>query len=511
MTIASPAAASTFSVTDPATGATLGHVAEQSPAEVAAAVHRGRAAQPAWAALPFEVRARTLRRLSSLLAGDEALVNTLVAEGGKPRFEALAFEIFYTCELTRYLTGRAGRRALADQRRSPFVFAHKRTRVLHHPRGVVGVIGPWNWPLLNNYADAVAPLLAGNAVVLKPSPLTPLTSLRVAELARLAGIPDDVFQVVTGGGPVGEALVAAVDMVFFTGSVAVGRSVARAAADRLIPAVLELGGKSPMLVMADADLDAAADSAVWSAFANSGQTCVRTERVLVESSVADAFTDRCVARVRRLRQGLPGDAAEIDVGAMRTPAAADRIGQQLEDAVAKGARVLVGGRLRTDLGPGCFFEPTVVAGVTPDMAIAREETFGPVLVIAAVHDEAEALRLANDSRFGLAGSVFARPKRAGAIARRMETGSVCVNDSLVHYFCVESPLGGIKQSGLGVRHGPEALRQFCWVETIVEDRPLLGRIGAWLQRHTRFPYRSRNLGVIRWLMARLYNPRRPQG
>jgi acyl-CoA reductase-like NAD-dependent aldehyde dehydrogenase len=478
-------------------------------ADVAAAVQRARAAQPAWAALAFADRARALRRLTHRMLGDAALLDALVAESGKPRYEAEGIELFYTCELTRYYSGRAGRRALRDDLRHPFVFANKRARVVFHARGVVGVIGPWNFPLLNNFADCVGPLLCGNAVVLKPSEHTPLTSLRVAELWRELGLPDDVFQVVPGRGDAGEALARASDMIFFTGSQRVGRQLARDAGERLIPVVLELGGKSPMLVLADADLPRAARAAVWSGFAHSGQVCIRTERVLVEEPVADRFIELCATEIAKLRQapattGQPG-AVDADLGAITFPPQIDRARAQIADAVAKGARVVTGGGPRTDLGGGSFFQPTLLADATLEMAVMREETFGPVLPVMRIPDAEAGLRIANDSPFGLSGSVWSRDvARARALARRLESGSVCVNDVLVNYFCVEAPLGGVKSSGAGVRHGPEGLRQFCRTETIIEDHPLLGFLSPIVGGQLQFPYRSRVLRALRWLMRRIY-------
>src|SRR5262245_51554465 len=310
----------TIRVTNPATGQLIREIPAADARAADAAMVRARAAQPAWGALPFAERARVLRRVARGLRDDGTFLDTLSSESGKPRYEAEAMELFYTLELTRYYTGRAGRRALADELRHPFIFTNKRARVVRHPRGVVAVIGPWNWPLLNNYADCVAPLAAGNAVVLKPSEHTPLTSLRVAEITRAAGVPDDVFQVVTGRGDAGAALTAAADMIFFTGSAATGKQVAQAAAARLVPFVLELGGKSPMIVLADADLPRAAHAAVFSGFAHSGQVCIRTERVIVEDRVADRFVELAAAEVARLRQGGPAlgqpDNADVDVGAI---------------------------------------------------------------------------------------------------------------------------------------------------------------------------------------------------
>ena len=500
-----------LTVRNPGTGATIQEVPTATPAEVDAAVQRARAAQPGWGALSFADRARALRRLTHRMLADPTLIDALVGESGKPRYEAEAIELFYTCELTRYYTGRIGRRALRDDLRHPFVFANKRARVVYHPRGVVGVIGPWNWPLLNNFADCVAPLVCGNAVVLKPSEWTPLTSLRVQALWRELGLPEDVFQVLTGKGDVGQALCRQVDMVFFTGSQKVGRQIARDAGERLIPVVLELGGKSPMLVLADADLPRAAHAAVWSSFAHSGQVCIRTERVLVEEPVAERFVELCKGEIAKLRQGPSpppqGDSREVafDVGAITFAPQVDTAVAQINDAVAKGARVVTGGAPRTDLGGGRFFQPTLIADATAEMAVMNEETFGPVLPVMRVPDAESALRIANASPLGLSGSVWSGDvARARALARRLESGSVCVNDVLVNYFCVEAPLGGVKASGLGVRHGPEGLRQFCRIETIVENHPLLGFISPFVGRQLTFPYQSRVLRALRWLMRRIY-------
>ncbi|MES1206572.1 MAG: aldehyde dehydrogenase family protein [Pseudomonadota bacterium] len=494
-------------INNPATGARLAEVRATSRADVEAAHARAQAAQPAWAALHIAARAAALRRLARAIRDDARLTETLVSESGKPHYEAEGIEVFYTLELTRYYTGRQGRKALRDEVRRPFVFAYKRARVVRHPRGVVGVIGPWNWPLLNNFADCVAPLLAGNAVLLKPSEWTPLTSMRVGELWRDLGLPADVFQVLPGRGDVGQALCDLTDMVFFTGSQKVGRQVAARCGERLIPAVMELGGKSPLIVLADADLARAAHAAVWSSFAHSGQVCVRTERVLVEESVAEPFTALCLAEVRRLRQGgpkRPPDDDGVDVGAITFPRQVTVAETLIADAVAHGARVVAGGEKRTDLG-GTFFHPTLLTGVTPAMAVSREETFGPVLPIIKVRDAEEALRVANESPLGLSGSIWTRDAARGReLARRLDAGSVCVNDVLMNYFVVEAPLGGVKGSGVGVRHGPEGLRQFCRIETIVEDHPLLRWLSPLVARQLMFPYRPRTLRVLRWFMRKFY-------
>ncbi len=495
-------------IRNPATGQVLAEVPCGDLPQVEAAVARARAAQPAWAALPFRERGAALRRLARGLRDDPRLLDTLVSESGKTAFEAEGMEVFYTLELTRYFTGRAGRRALRDDLRHPMVFSNKRARVIHHARGVVGVIGPWNWPLLNNYADCVAALTCGNAVILKPSEHTPLTSLRVAELWKELGLPEGVFQVVPGRAEAGKALVERADMIFFTGSQAVGRSIAARAGERLVPVVLELGGKSPMLVLADADLPRAAHAAVWSSFLNSGQACVRNERVLVEEPVAERFLALAAEEIAKLRQGPPllpalsGDGT-MDVGAITFSPQIARAQAQIADAVAKGARVVAGGEARG--GAGQFFAPTLLADVTPDMAVMREETFGPVMPVMRVANAEEGLRIANDTPLGLAGSVWSRDEaRARALARRLEAGSVCVNDTMLNYFVVEAPLGGVKASGLGFRHGPEGLRQFCRVETVIEDHPLFKWISPLVSREISFPYTGRTQRLLRWIMKRFY-------
>jgi len=495
-------------IENPATGQFLAEVPCHGAAEVEAAVARARIAQKAWGALPFRERAKALRRLLRAMRDDTGFLSTLVSESGKPRYEAEIFELFYALELTRFYTSRIGRRALRDDIRYPLVFANKRARVIHHPRGVVGVIGPWNWPLLNNFADCIPALLAGNAAVLKPSEWTPLTSLRIAKLWRDIGLPDGVFQVVTGRGEAGQALTRLCDMIFFTGSTRVGTMVAKAAGERLIPAVVELGGKSVMIVLADADIERAARAAVWSGFAHSGQVCIRTERVLVEEQVADRFVALCVEQVRQLRQAppVPGDAntVDIDIGAMTFQPQVEVAEHLIADARAHGANVVAGGARRTDL-PGRFFAPTLIADATNDMAVMREETFGPVLPVMRVRDAEEALRIANDSPLGLSGSVWSGDEaRARALARRLETGTVCVNDVLVNYLCVEAPLGGIKASGMGLRHGPEGLRQFCRIETVIENRRGFGWLAPIVANNLWFPYKARTLRLLRRFMKVFY-------
>src|SRR5450759_2731439 len=291
-------------VMSPATGELAGEVADFDAAAVAEAVARARVAAPAWAETSLEERVEALFRWRDLILDTPLVPETLVRESGKPRHEAEGIEVLYLCELIRGMA-RLSRRALAEETRHPLLFLTKKTRLVRHPIGVVGVVGPWNFPILNNAADAVAPLLAGNTVVLKPSEVTPLTSCVLRDLWVKAGNPKDVFQVVTGRGATGAALVDLVDAVMFTGSVATGRRIAARCGERLIPCVTELGGKSPFVVLPGADLERAASAAAWSSFIHSGQVCIRTERIYVHASVADRFEQLLVSRVAALRQTTP--------------------------------------------------------------------------------------------------------------------------------------------------------------------------------------------------------------
>jgi succinate-semialdehyde dehydrogenase/glutarate-semialdehyde dehydrogenase len=463
-------------------------------------LRQARAAHAAWSALGVRIRARLLRDFATRVREDQETVRAIRHETGKPEFEAFGFEVLYICELTRILTGRAGRAMLSETRRGALIFPHKRARITWQPRGVVAVIGPSNFPLLNNYGDAIGPLLAGNCVLLKPSPKTPGTARRIEQLWRDAGLPEGAFQVVEGGADVAVALVEACDGVFFTGSVAAGKEIAAQAGRRLIPCVTELGGKSAMIVLADADLPAAARAAVWGAFAGAGQVCLRVERVLVEDSVAEAFSAMVRDEASRLRLGV----TEADVGPVAHASDVERCQALIEDAVSRGARLLIGGEVRSEAS-GRLLAPAVLDRVVPEAKVAREETFGPVLPIMPVANADEAVRLANESHLGLSGSVWSGDRaRALSLARRMQAGSLCINDVLVNYFFAGAPFGGTKLSGLGFRHGPESLRQFCVPKTILEDRALLEPLAAWVRKQLGFPYRRGVFRVLRWLAKAIY-------
>ncbi|MGE5345980.1 MAG: aldehyde dehydrogenase family protein [Acidithiobacillales bacterium] len=496
--------AESIRVVSPLTGEPLSEVPDEGEAGVTLAVEAARAAAPGWETAGLSGRAEALRRWRDAVLDDADLVATLVAESGKPRQEAEGIEILYFCELVRFSIG-AARKALREETRHPFLFMTKKARLVRRPLGVVGVIGPWNFPILNNAADCVAPLVAGNAVVLKPSEVTPLSSLRLSELWRKAGNPPDAFRVVTGRGTAGAALVDRVDGVMFTGSVTTGRKVAARAGERLVPCVVELGGKSPFVVLASADLPRAAEAAAWSSFIHSGQVCIRTERIYVEEAVADRFEELLAARVRALRP--QPDAARpngaYDLGAVTFPRQLEIVERHLADALAKGARLAAGGNRRSDLG-GHFFEPTLLLGATQEMAVMREETFGPLVAVMRVKNSADALRLANDSHLGLNATVFGAPAEAMNFARRLESGNVITNDVLVNYFVVEAPLGGWKASGVGVRHGIEGIRQWTRTQAITVRRPLLAPVERLVAKLLAFPYDRRVLAVLRRAMRLLY-------
>src|ERR687886_1340097 len=464
-------ASAEIAVENPATGAVIAHVPDLGPDAIADMARRGRAAQPGWEALGFEGRGRVLRRAQRwLLDGADRVIDTIVSETGKAWEDAQAAELTYGASAFGFWAKHAPK-YLADERvRSASIFVKGKRLVLRYrPLGLVGVIGPWNYPLTNSFGDSIPALAAGNSVILKPSEITPLTSLLLADGLRECGLPDGVFQVATGRGPTGEALIDAVDMVMFTGSTATGRKVMARAAQTLTPVSLELGGKDPMIVLSDADLERAANAAVYWGMANGGQICQAIERVYVEEPVYDEFVQKVVEKTRALRQGRPEGPASVEVGAVTFAPQVEIIERHIRDAVDKGAEVRVGGKLAD--GPGRFFQPTVLTNVDHSMEIMTEETFGPTLPIMKVRDADEALRMANDTRYGLNSSVFTGDAERGEqIARQLTAGNACVNDAVINYAATEMPFGGSGESGVGVRHGAGGIQKYCQVQSIAVTR-----------------------------------------
>lgn len=486
----------TLTVHDRSTGAAIAELPIDAPPAIAAMAARARAAQPAWAALGARGRATLLKRARRELVRERAAVFAdLERETGKARFDVVG-ELMGVCLDLGGLARRAPR-WLRRERVSTRPLLGKRGYVVYRPRGVVGIISPWNAPLNLALGDAIPALLAGNAVIIKPSELAPL-AVRRACAALNRALPPDVLQVAVGAGPSGAALVDEVDLICVTGSPETGRRVMERAARRLTPVLLELGGKDPMIVCADADLDRAAAAAAWGGCLMTGQVCMSVERVYVEAPVAEAFTAKLVEEVRRLRTGTNGAAAEIDFGPFTSPRQIEIVERHLADAVAKGARVLTGGA-RVGPGPALCFAPTVLAGVDHGMAIMREETFGPIVPVMAVADVEEAIRLANDSPYGLNASVWSGDVARGiAIAERLESGNACVNECVLSAGVPALPFGGVKQSGVGTRHGgAEGLRQFCVRQALLVEPRRRKREPAW------FPYslaRARQLErLMGWL------------
>lgn len=460
-----------IAVQNPVTGQTIGCIPVLTMEEVQQAADRARATQPAWEALGVAARARLVRRWGDLMWERQAqLIEMIRAETGKTEWGA-QMEVMVLDENIGYYAHHAPQ-WLQPQTRRSLAPVKQRARVYYKPYGVAGFITPWNYPLLNAFQDLVPALVAGNTVLIKPSEVTPYTAIETVKLMLEAGIPTDVVQVLTGDGRTGAALVEVVDYVSVTGSTATGRKVAMRAAERLIPCSLELGGKDPMIILKDANLELAATGTLVGGLENGGQVCVGTERVYVEDAIYDRYLERLRFYASQIRMNAQRG-VEVHVGSLTNERELLRAEAFIEDAVAKGAEVIFGGKRRPDLGP-LFFEPTILVNVNHSMRVMREETFGPLIPIMRVKDADEALRLANDSEYGLSASIFTRDlKRAERLATKIQSGDVTINSTKWVFGNLSLPMGGVKNSGLGRRNGPEGLMRFVRPQSVLVDNQLL--------------------------------------
>jgi acyl-CoA reductase-like NAD-dependent aldehyde dehydrogenase len=488
-----------FEVTNPADGSVIGTLPVDGPERVREVVARVRANQPAWEALGNKGRARRLGELRDwLLDNQDRIATTMQAETGKVRAEA-ASEVPYIVDLINFY-GKKADKFIGEQRVTPHspLMRTKRLRVQYRPYPVVGVISPWNFPLVLSLGDAIPALQAGAAVVIKPSEVTPLGLGELLEAwKREIGGPD-VFDVVNGMGETGSALVDEADFIQFTGSDRTAKKVLARAAETLTPVSAELGGKDPMIVLKSADLEKAVNAATWGSFANSGQICISVERLYVEEPIYDEFVKRLTEEVGKLNQGMDDEHYGSEVGAMTFPPQTKIVEDHVEDARRSGATILTGGR-RLE-GEGDWYPPTVIADVDHSMKVMVDESFGPVVGVMKVRDADEAVRLANDTRYGLNASVFGKTSEAEAVARRLEVGTANVNDVLTGFLASDVPMGGWKDSGIGFRHGEYGIKKFVRPESLVITRFGQKREALY------FPYTQKRRELLRRI-ATFFNAR----
>ena len=475
---------------DPATGEVYAHFETTPASQLQDIVFRARNAQSEWAKLPIRERCAKLRGLRErIMASRNELADAVVRESGKPRVEALFADIFVALDSAEYWS-RNAENALRTRRVPHHSTAAKAKSgyLAYDPLGVIAIISSWNYPLAIPIGQIIPAVAAGNAVVCKTSDFTPQCGALIEKLFADAGFPKEVVTIVQGGVEVGQALIdGSPDKVMFTGSVGTGRRVAEACAKKLIPSVLELGGKDAMIVLADADLRVASSAAVWGSYTNCGQVCLSLERLFVEQAVAQEFIALCVGKTKKLRVG-PGNNPSSDVGPLIRPQQVRRMMDLVDDALSRGANVLCGGSARPELGPN-FFEPTVISAVDASMKLFQEETFGPILAIQVVKDAKEAIAQANDSPFALAASIWTRNKARGMeLAKELRAGAVMVNDAISYFGIAEAPHGGCGASGWGRTHGQAGLLEMVRMKYIDIDglprseKPWWYRYGAELER-----------------------------
>ncbi|MBO3747105.1 succinate-semialdehyde dehydrogenase (NADP(+)) [Streptosporangiaceae bacterium NEAU-GS5] len=458
----------------PFTGEHLADLPISTPDDVRTAYAKARAAQEAWAALPATERIKPFLRLhDAIIDRRSEILDIVQSETGKARRHAFE-EVLDVAGCVLYFSRRAPG-LLAPRRRAGIFPLATKTVELRQPKGTVALISPWNYPLSLGVTDVVPALMAGNAVVHKPDTQTALSTLWTIALLHELGMPKDIWQVVLGDpADIGDTLIDGADYVAFTGSTRGGRKIAEEAAKRLIGCSLELGGKNPMIVLDDADIEASAQGAIRACFTNAGQLCISIERLYVQDSIADAFTKKFADKVGRMRLGA-GFGWDVQMGSLTSQRQLDAVSAHVADAVAKGATVVTGGKARPDVGP-LFYEPTILTGVTDDMALCKDETFGPVVAIYRFRDVAEAVEKANDTVYGLNASVWTKnPARARAVATRIKAGTVNINEGYGSaYASYDAPMGGMKASGLGRRHGAEGLLKYTEVQTVSSQASWLG-------------------------------------
>jgi len=471
----------------PFTGAVLGTTPAGTAEDVEEGARRARAAQPAWAALPWRERRKVLLRFhDAVLDRQEEILDLIQLETGKARRHA--FEEVLDAALTSRYYANHGRRHIQSRRRKGALPLLTHTVEHHYPKGLIGFITPWNYPLVLGIGDALPALLAGNAVLIKPDRQTPFSTLWAVEVLEECGLPAEVAQVVTGSGAgLGKPIIERVDYVMFTGSTATGKVVAAQAASRLIGASMELGGKNAMIVLDDADLEKTVEGAVRACFSNGGQLCIAMERLYVQDGIHERFVSAFAERIKGMDVG-PSLGYGPEMGSLVSESQLETVTDHVNEAVKEGATVLAGGKPRPDLGP-YFYEPTLLSGVTEEMTLCREETFGPVVSTYRFSTVDEVVAKANDSRYGLNASVWTKDGRKGrAIAARLEAGTVNVNEAYAAAWgSLDAPMGGFKESGMGRRHGAEGIRKYTEAQTVAQQRlvPIAPLPGMAVDRWTR--------------------------
>jgi succinate-semialdehyde dehydrogenase/glutarate-semialdehyde dehydrogenase len=487
----------------PASGELLGEIPIMTTDEIRAVVARARKAQAAWGVLPLAERCdRLLRLRDAFVDRADELVEIITKECGKPRHEALGHEVFLVCDLLTWYCKHAPR-ILAPREIELHLLKHRKSYVHHTPRGVIGVISPWNYPFSIPMSEVVSALITGSAAVVKPSEVTSLTMLKAKAIFDSTGLPEDLLGVAIGFGPAGQALIESdIQKLVFTGGVETGRRVAAACGARLIPCGMELGGKAPLIACADAAVERTARAIVFGGFSNSGQACISVERVYAHEKIHDELVGRVKDLVGQLRQGDPSK-DYVDVGAIIFPKQMEIAEKHIDDALAHGAELIAGGHRKP--GPGQFFEPTVLANCNHQMTVMTQEIFGPIVPIQRVTSDDEAVDYANQSHLGLNAYVFTKDRARGQkLAERIEAGSVVVNDVLVNYGAVDTPFGGMKQSGFGRVHGEDALRDMAETRHVNYDRiappskdplwfPYSAQSFHWMMRGVRVLFSGRGL------------------